>query len=69
MNDHRLTVRCREWQVRHEKRFKGRPRITWHNGIQQWQGATWSRKARDRQHWRDLAEGYFQQWRGVAKSR
>ena len=25
------------------------------------QGATWSRKARDRQHWRELAEGYFQQ--------
>ena len=29
-------------------------------------GATWSRKAKDRQKRRDLAEGYFQQWREVA---
>ena len=34
--------------------------------IQQWQRATWSRKARDRQQWRNLAEGYFQQWKDVA---
>ena len=66
MNDNRWTVRCTEWQVRHGKRSRGRPRRRWHDDIQQWQGATWPRKARDRQQWRDLAEGYFQQWRDVA---
>ena len=35
--------------------------------IQHWQGAAWSRKARDRQQWRELAEGYFQQWRDNAR--
>ena len=66
MNDNRWTVRCTEWQVRNGKRSRGRPRRRWHDDIQHWQGATWSRKARDRQQWRELAEGYFQQWRDTA---
>ena len=66
MNDNRWTVRCTEWQVRKGKRSRGRPRRRWHDDIQHWQGATWSRKARDRQQWRELAEGYFQQWRDIA---
>ena len=49
MNDNRWTVRCTEWQVRHGKRSRGRPKRRWHDDIQQWQGATWSRKAKDRQ--------------------
>ena len=57
MNDKRWTVRCTEWQVRHWIRSRGRPRRTWNVAIQQWQGATWSGKARDRQQWGDLAEG------------
>ena len=40
MNDNRWTVRCTEWQVRHGKRSRGRPRRRWHDGIQHWQGAT-----------------------------
>ena len=63
MNDNRWTVRCTEWQVRNGKRSRGRPRRRWRDDLQQWQGATWSRAAKDRQHWRNLAEGYFQQWR------
>ena len=66
MNDNRWTVRCTEWQVRHGKRSRGRPKRRWHDDIHQWQGATWHRKARDRQQWKDLAEGYFQQWRDTA---
>ena len=66
MKDNRWTVRCTEWQVRDGKRSKGRPKRRWRDDIQQWLGATWSRKARDRQKWRDLAEGYFQQWRDTA---
>ena len=49
MNDKRWTVTCTEWQVRHGKRSRGRPRRRWHDDIQQWQGAIWSRKKRDRQ--------------------
>ena len=49
MNDNRWTVRCTEWHVRNGERSRGRPRRRWHDDIQQWQGATWSRKARDRQ--------------------
>ena len=57
MKDNRWTVRCTEWQVRNGKRRR------WHDDIQHWQGATWSRTARDRQQWGELAEGYFQQLR------
>ena len=56
-NDNRWTVRRTERQVRHGKRSRGRPRRRCRDDIQQWQGVTWSRKARDRQQWRDLAEG------------
>ena len=47
MNGNRWTVKCTEWQVKQGKRFKGRPRRRWQDDIQQWQGATRSRKARD----------------------
>ena len=58
MKDNRWTVRCTEWQVRNGKRSRGRPRRRWHDDIQHWQGATWSRKTRDhRQQWRELASG------------
>ena len=66
MKDNRWTVRCTEWQVRDGKRSKGRPRRRWRDDIQQWLGATWSRKAKDRQKLRDLSEGYVQQWRDTA---
>ena len=45
MSDKRWTVRCTEWQVRHGKRSRGKPRRRWHDDIQQWQGVTWSRKS------------------------
>ena len=35
MNDNRWTVKCTEWQVRHGKRSRGRPRRRWHDDIQQ----------------------------------
>ena len=66
MKDNRWTIRCTEWQVRDGKRSRGRPKRRWRDDIQQWLGATWSSKAKDRQKWRDLAEGYFQQWRDTA---
>ena len=49
MNENRWPVKCTVWQVRHGKRPRGRPRSRWHDDIQQWQGATRSRKARDQQ--------------------
>ena len=69
MKDNRWTIRCTEWQVRDGKRSRGRPKRRWRDDIQQWLGvgATWSRKAKDRQKWKDLAEGYFQQWRDTAQ--
>ena len=63
IKDNRWTVRCTEWQVRNGKRSRGRPRRRWRDDIQQWQGATWTRVAKDRQQWKRLEEGYFQQWR------
>ena len=65
MNDNRWTVRCTEWQVRSGKRSRGRPRRRWRDDLQQWQGAVWSRTAKDRLQWRCLAEGYLQQWREI----
>ena len=67
MKDNRWTVRCTEWQVRNGKRSKGRPKRKWRDDIQQWLGATWSRKAKGRQKWRDLAEGYLQHRRDTAQ--
>ena len=66
MSDNRWTTRCTEWQVRDGKRSRGRPKRRWRDDIHQWQGATWSRTAKDRQRWRDLAEGYFLLWRDTA---
>ena len=34
--------------------------------IMKWQGATWTRTAKDRKKWKELTEGYFQQWRDTA---
>ena len=63
MKDNRWTIRCTEWQVRNGRRARGRPRRRWRDDLQQWQGATWSRTAKDRQQWRGLAEGYLRHWR------
>ena len=49
MKDNRWTIRCTEWQVRDGKRSRGRLKRRWRDDIQLWQGATWSRKAKDRQ--------------------
>ena len=65
MKDNGWTIRCTEWQVRNGRRSRGRPRRRWRDDLQQWQGATWSRTAKDRQQWRCLAEGYLQQWREI----
>ena len=65
MKDNRWTIRCTEWQVRNGRRSRGRPRRRWRDDLQQWQGATWSRTAKDRQQWRCLAEGYLLHWRDV----
>ena len=46
MKDNRWTVRCTEWQVRDGRRSKGRPKRRWRDDIQQWLGATWSKKAK-----------------------
>ena len=65
MKDNRWTVRCfTELQVRNGKRTRGRPRRTWCDH-QQWQGTTWSSPAKDSQQWRNLTDGYFQQWRDI----
>ena len=66
MNDNRWTIRTTEWQVRKGKRSQGRPKQRWSDDIVKWQGATWTRTAKDRTKWRNLAEGYFQQWRDTA---
>ena len=38
--------------------------MRWKDDIMKWQGATWTRTAKDRKKWKELTEGYFQQWRG-----
>ena len=66
MNDNRWTIRSTEWQVREGKRSRGRPKRRWQDDIYKYQGASWTRTAKDRQRWKDLAEGYFLQWRDTA---
>ena len=66
MQDDRWTIRTTEWQVRKGRRPRGRPKMRWKDDIMKWQGATWTRTAKDRKKWKELTEGYFQQWRDTA---
>ena len=66
MTDNRWTIRSTEWQVRDGKRSRGRPKRRWQDDIYKYQGASWTRAAKDRQRWKDLVEGYFQQWKDLA---
>ena len=66
MQDNRWTIRTTEWQVRKGRRPRGRPKMRWKDDIMKWQGATWTRTAKDRKKWKELTEGYFQQWRDTA---
>ena len=63
MQDNRWTIRTTEWQVRKGRRPRGRTKMRWKDDIMKWQGATWTRTAKDRKKWKELTEGYFQQWR------
>ena len=40
--------------------------MRWKDDIMKWQGATRTRTAKDRKKWKELTEGYFQQWRDIA---
>ena len=62
----RWTIRTTEWQVRKGRRSRGRPKMRWKDDIMKWKGATWTRTAKDRKKWKELTEGYFQQWRDTA---
>ena len=66
MQDNRWTIRTTDWQVRKGRRPRGRPKMRWKDDIMKWQGATWTRIAKDRKKWKELTEGYFQQWRDTA---
>ena len=66
MQDNRWTIRTTEWQVWKGRRPRGRPKMRWKDDIMKWQGATWTRTAKDRKKWKELTEGYFQQWRDTA---
>ena len=55
-----MDSKMNRWQVRNGKRSRGSLRRRLHDDIKHWQWANWSRKAKDRQQWRELAEGYFQ---------
>ena len=66
MSDNRWTIRSTEWQVREGKRSRGRPKRRWQDDICKYQGASWARTAKDRKRWKDLVEGYFQQWKDLA---
>ena len=66
MQDNRWTIRTTEWQVRKGRRPRGRPKMRWKDDIMKWQGAAWTRTAKDRKKWKELTEGYFQQWRDTA---
>ena len=66
MQDNRWTIRTTEWQVRKGRRPRGRPKMRWKDDIMKWQGAPWTRTAKDRKKWKELTEGYFQQWRDTA---
>ena len=48
MQDNRWTIRTTEWQVRKGRRPRGRPKMRWKDDIMKWQGATWTRTAKDR---------------------
>ena len=48
VQDNRWTIRTTEWQVRKGRRPRGRPKMRWKDDIMKWQGATWTRTAKDR---------------------
>ena len=62
LKDNRWTLRTTEWRPRNGRRTRGRQQMRWRDDIVKAKGATWSRDARDRQGWRDGAEGYILQW-------
>ena len=51
IRDNRWTIRTTEWQVRKGRRPRGRPKMRWKDDIMKWQGATWTRTAKDRKKW------------------
>ena len=66
MEDNRWTQRITNWQPRIGKRSRGRPTIRWRDDLVQHKGATWGRKARERESWKSSAEGYILQWMDTA---
>ena len=66
MTDNRWNIRSTEWQGRDGKPSRGRPKRRWQDDINKYQGASWTRAAKDRQRWKDLVEGYFLQWKDLA---
>ena len=66
MTDNRWTIRSTEWRVREGQRRQGRPKRRWRDDLVWQQGVIWSRKAKDRERWKTLAEGYLLQWKDTA---
>jgi len=66
MKDNRWTIRATEWIPRDRKRSRGRKPRRWRDDIREYFGLTWSSRAKDRQNWKRLSEGYIQQWMDTA---
>ena len=66
MKDNRWTIRTTEWTPRDMKRSRGRQKRRWRDDLEEYFGTTWPRKARNRDEWRILTEGYIQQWMNMA---
>lgn len=60
--DNRWSERLLHWYPREAKRPRGRPRRRWADDIVQLAGATWTRKAKERDIWKGLEEAYAQKW-------
>ena len=60
MTDNRWTKKCTRWSPS-GKRRRGRPRLRWADDLKRYQ-ERWPALTDDRDEWRDLVEGYVQQW-------
>ena len=64
MKDNRWTIKCTRWAPQ-GKRKRGRPRRRWADDLSKYK-SNWLDLTAHREEWKELAEGYIQQWIDVA---
>jgi len=63
VQDNRWTIRCTEWSPRGKKQEQWKQ---WRDNVVGQSGKCWMRGAKHRGRWREMTEGYIQQWMDTA---